>query len=256
MFNFLNNKKEDNVISFVSLSPHLMDLKMTHPKQMSKEIPSWWKNTPRTISDEYTNNLIPTVKACPSFTDYFSQGFVLPAWTDVDISYRVQDDVWSADYPGSIDKEVMYNWGIHPNEQFLKHADAKVYGNKPTMVFKANSPWSMITKPGWSVLQLPLFYHFDNELVAMPGIIDTDISHQVNIQLLYFGDNKKVSIKQGQPLVHFIPFKRSDITENFDVRSATEADIKKIMASNIMYDTKFAGSGVYRKQQKERDSIE
>lgn len=197
----------------------------------------------------------PTVKACPSFTDYFSQGFVLPAWTDVKASYSVSKDYWSLDYPGHIDDN-LYNWGIHFNGQFLDYVDAKFYGKKPTLVFKANSPWRIITKPGWSVLALPLFYHFDNPLVAMPGIIDTDTVHQANIQLFYFDDDKTINIKQGDPLIQYIPFKRNDVVKSFDVRSATTKDQAKISKAETSIDTKFINSGTYRKMQIERDRNE
>ena len=66
----------------------------------------------------------------------------------------------------------------------------------------------------------------------MPGTRDTDIYHNFNAQVLYFGDNKEVTIKQGQPFAQFVPFKRSKI--DLDVRYQTLED-EKLLNKNGLY---------------------
>lgn len=246
MFGF--NKKEEPVIKFVCTVPGLLDVEEVLPKKASSYIPEWWRSTPRKVSLNDGHELV-SVKSCPSFTDYFSQGYILPAWSDFNLQYDAADDYWNADFANL--KKEYYDWGIHPNPQFLDHVTPMFQGKSPTMVFKGNSPWRILTKPGWSVMQVPLFYHFDNDLTALPGIIDTDIMHEVNIQMLYFGEGKKINVKRGQPLVQYIPFKREDVEieisyENDFFREKMNSQIAKIS-------TKFLGSGGYRLAQKERD---
>jgi hypothetical protein len=56
----------------------------------------------------------------------------------------------------------------------------------------------------------------------MPGIIDTDVWHEINQQILYFGNGKEIFIKKGTPLAHYLPFKRIEST--LEIREQTEKD--------------------------------
>lgn len=242
IFNFTKN--EDPIISFVSMQPGLLDIKDALPKRSNKFIPKWWQDMPGQSVDHGT------VKSCPSFVDYFNQGFVMPAWTDAKVSYNQEKDYWNVKEPEyTSDDRKSYEWTIHSHDQFLNHVDIEMFGKKPTIIFKANSPWRIITKPGWSVMQLPLFYHFDNDLVAMPGIIDTEIQHQINVQMLYFGDGKEITVKRGDPLVQYIPF-RKDKALDFDIRYPTQKDISKFSSMSTRLSSMFNSGLSYRLAQK------
>ena len=97
---------------------------------------------------------------------------------------------------------------------------------------------------------MPLFYHFDNRFSVMPGVIDTDIHHIVNQQVMYFGDEEEVVIKRGTPFVQYVPFKRQGVTS--EIRAASEADLKKFELDRLRYFTKFLNTGEYRSMQKDR----
>lgn len=239
------NKKNDLKIEFLTNETFLLDIKEVLPKPSKQFMPKWWKDIP-SISE------VPlSIKACPSFPDYFSQGYVLPMWADTTLNYDVSKDLWKV-HSGLNGGQT--SWDIHSNDQFLNLAKPIINGKAPTMVFKAISPWFIKTPPGWSVLQLPLFYEFDNNFSVLPGIIDTDIHHEINQQVLYFGDNKDLNIKRGQPFVQYIPFKRTSLQLN--VRSLTESENKKIINTMKTINSKFMGSGVYRSLQRERDKGE
>ena len=85
----------------------------------------------------------------------------------------------------------------------------------------------------------------------MPGVIDTDIFHEINMQLVYLTDEKEVFIKRGTPLVQYVPFKRSKIKP--EIGTPTQKDIRKITVQKDMIIGKFVPSGYYRKMQKQRD---
>lgn len=248
MFN-LKKKQEEPVISFLTRTEGMLETEDILPKPSKAFIPEWWAKMPR--NDEKSG--ITTVKMCPSFPEYFSQGYILPAWADAELTYTAESDSWFTREAKSDGAEKNSQWTIHPNSQLLSHVTPLFRGNKPTMVFKGESPWNIITKHGWSVLQVPLFYHFNNDIVAMPGVIDTDIEHELSLQMLYFGDGKTIKIKRGQPLVQYIPFKRSERNISLDVREPNENDLKKINRQSYYISTKFEGTGAYRKMQKERD---
>lgn len=252
MLNLKDSKKEP-IIKFISTVPGLLDVKEALPQKANNFIPSWWKDMPRKINLE-SNEEVATAKGCPSFTDYFSQGYILPAWSDFGLEYDTDTDVWYSESAKSPTDENWYSWTIHSNPQFLDHVKPMFQGQSPTMVFKGNSPWRIITRPGWSVMQVPLFYHFNNDLLAMPGIVDTDIMHEVNLQMLYFNKNKgPIRVKRGQPLVQYIPFKRNkDVS--MELGYIDKSIQKKIDAQNAKINTKFLGSGSYRIAQRQRDN--
>jgi hypothetical protein len=241
-----------NTIQFVSTIPGLDKIDECLPRPAKHFIPEWFKNTPithKSVDDSGQINILNTVKICPSFPDYFSQGYIVPMWMDSIIKYDSSKDQYL--YSGS---NLVPNWDVHPNNQFLSYAkQANHQGSSANFVFKANCPWRIITPPGYSVLQLPLFYNFENDFSVLPGIVDTDIHHEINQQVLYHKNNEDVFIKRGQPFVMYVPFKR----EKYDyvVRSLTKEDDDLFLAQSLNLNTKFTGSGVYRSLQRKRDKF-
>lgn len=226
-------------IDFVSTVYGLDLLEDCLPKPAKNYIPDWFKNFP--ISENAN------ARNCPAFPDYFSLGYILPMWMDSMLHYDPNTDNWTAKSSGA-----MPTWKTHSNDQFLDHVDASVNGSKVDFVFKAHCPWRIITPPGWSVLQLPLFYNFDKDWSVLPGVIDTDIHHEINQQVVYTGNGKEVEIKRGEAFVLYVPFERTKTKLN--VRYQTEKDAKRISSTQLDIATRFLGSGAYRKMQRLRDS--
>ena len=224
-------------IQFISTIEGLETIEECLPRPAKHFIPKWFKDIPNFPKD--------TVKACPSFPDYFSQGYIIPMW--VDAKLKASEDSWS--WETSINK---VDWGTHANEQFLNYAKATFNGSEGQFVFKAICPWRIITPPGWSVLQLPLFYHFNQEWSVMPGVIDTDIHHEINQQVLYHGDGKEVIIKSGDPFVLYVPFKRSNRL-NHEIKYQTSEEYKRFEINLFKVKKSFFPNGSYRKMQRERD---
>jgi hypothetical protein len=229
------NKK----IQFISTVEGLEDIEECRPKPAKHFIPQWFKDM-----QSETNNAI-TVKKCPSFPDYFSQGYVLPMWTDVKLKSDGHD--WAWETPTN-----KVRWDNHENSQFLNYVKTSFNGTEGQFVFKAICPWVIVTPPGWSVLQLPLFYHFNQEWSVLPGVIDTDIHSQINQQVLYHGNGKEITIKSGDPFVLYIPFKRSNQLKH-EIRYQTQDDIKKLNEGDFKFRRSFTPRGVYREMQRERD---
>lgn len=227
-------KKSKPLIEFISTIEGLETIQECLPRPTKGYVPDWFKAVP---------NLAHTVKACPSFPDFFSQGFVLPMWMDTTIRYDDVEDTWFGD-------SNMPFWDAHKNDQFINFAKPYIQGNEANFVFKANCPWRLITPPGYSVLQLPLFYHFNQEFSVLPGIIDTDIHSEINQQVLYHGKGKTVSIPRGTPLAMYVPFKRTKY--DLEVRYQTEQDRKLFAGKGLDIATKGMGAGVYRRWQRER----
>ena len=207
------------------------------PKPAKHFIPKWFKDIP--------SKKIGTVKDCPSFPDYFSQGYIIPMWSDVKMN--LVDKVPKFELSAK-----RFSFDVHSNDQLLDYNKATFNGIKGQFIFKAVSPWRIITPPGWSVLQLPLFYHFNQEWSVLPGVIDTDIHSEINQQILYHGDGKEVTIKCGDPFVLYVPFKRSNKLKH-EVRYRTAEELKKFEKDLLFLKQSFAPNGAYRKLQRKRD---
>jgi hypothetical protein len=241
-------------IEFVSTRTGLDDIEELRPRPAKHFMPKWFKDVPATLSPE--QKIIPgaisspgvsTVKICPSFPDYFSLGYIIPMWCDSKLFYNPDNGGWN--WQTSDDN---VTWDIHANSQFLEWANPYVQGTGTQFVFKAHSPWRIITPKGWSVMQLPLFYHFNQEWSVLPGIIDTDIHNEINQQVLYHGNGREVVINRGDPFALYIPFERSSRLD-LEIRSQNEKDIKLFRKKDIDLASKFPPNGLYRRWQRERD---
>jgi hypothetical protein len=146
-------------IQFISTVEGLETIEECLPRPAKHFIPRWFKDIP--------NDSPISVKVCPSFPDYFSQGYIVPMWSDAIL--KSDGTAWNWRTPHS-----KFAWDIHGNHQFLDYVDAKFNGVNSQFVFKALCPWRIITPPGWSVLQLPLFYHFNQEWSVLPGVISSN----------------------------------------------------------------------------------
>lgn len=156
-----------------------------------------------------------TVRLCPALNQYMGAGYVIPAWCDMEIKFN--DD---GGYHIHFANPDYRNW-THPEEQFQGMLENRF---KFRTDIKLSSPWSIKTKPGYSVMWLPMFYH-DTNYQALPAILDPDtIPNEMPINIMFF-ERKDTLIKMGDPLVHIIPFKREDITAVS--REYTAADEKR-----------------------------
>jgi hypothetical protein len=87
---------------------------------------------------------------------------------------------------------------------------------------------------------------------VLPGVIDTDIHSEINQQVLYHGNDKEIEIKQGDPFVLYIPFKRSDKLD-YELRYKNNNDEESFHKQFLGLNGKFRPNGYYRKMQRKRD---
>jgi hypothetical protein len=222
-------------IKFVTEIPGLADIDSIKPKLASSYIPEWFKEM---------KNFDGSVKQCPSFPEYFTQGVILPAWTDMKLFYNSVDQSWNWETPNQI-----FQIDSHPNNQLIDHVDTSVLGKKGHFVFKLLCPWNIITPKGYSVYQLPVTYEFHKDFSVLPGIIRTDIHHQINQQLLIHTSDKEIFIKRGTPLAHYIPFKRKKL--NYIFRSSTPEDSTSLNTAVLDHHTQFKFTGSYLRRKRE-----
>lgn len=236
------NKKN---IEFVSVLKGLELIPECVPIKSNKSIPTWWKNMPK--QEPWPN--LQTVKVCPGIPDFFKIGYILPMWADTSLYHNPEDGRWAWN-TGRPDYDTIFSANVHPDEQFIDHANPHLQGVGGSKVFKLDCPWRIFTPKGYSVLQLPLFYHYNNDFSVLPGVINTDTHHYINQQVMYHGNGKNVVIKRGTPLVMYIPFKRDDTSLDMLVRYQNEVDKDRIQNLDVNLSSMFPGSGAYNKLSK------
>jgi hypothetical protein len=243
-----------NNIEFISMLPGLEEIDECRPKPAKHFMPQWFKDVPYTLTPEQklmpgaiSGEGVSTVKICPSFPDYFSLGYILPMWCDSKLVHDPESGAWN--WKTASDN---FKWDVHGPNQFMKWANPSLHGSDANFVFKASCPWRIITPKGWSVLQLPLYYHFNQQYSILPGVIDTDIHHEINQQVLYHGDGSGIQINRGDPFVLYIPYERKSKL-GFEIRAKNENDDKLFKNKDVDISSKFPPNGLYRKWQRERD---
>jgi hypothetical protein len=191
-------------------------------------IPDWWKIVERYFDDNVESK--GTIKNCPSFPEFLSQGYVMPLWCDLQIDIKHDNFEWK-----SPDK--MFNFSSHGDIQFRDFVPKHIKDNS-SMVLKAECPWRLKTPKGYSVWQLPMYYHYNPIFEVLPGIIWSDIHHEVNQQMLIkkYG---KFLLKRGTPLAVYVPFKREKY--KLEIQGPTPENARWSNESYLHVKTKFTG---------------
>jgi hypothetical protein len=224
---------------------HYIDLAPVRP---AKEfMPSWYKNLQREwtemrdgskgLTDESWNT-VPykdnSIKKCPTVKDMMFEGYIIPLWLDLKISFT---------------KQTGFNWyNKHAHEDTITYHSPNSIGSMPinegswNTAMKFSNPWDIVTPPGWSVLITSPWYHRHWEIEIMPSLVETDSYHQMNIPFLYHGKGEK-TFRQGMPLIQVIPYKRDGFgtLDNYECRVMDEGDNDYYMKSRRAERTKQNG---------------
>lgn len=173
-------------------APHVSPL--TRIELARSVMPEW-------IKDQKENNNTDKFLNCPGMSDYAKAGYIIPAWSDMEIK---------ANRGGTV---IKYNNNYNTQESNLnfKMVEPMVPINSSVrgLVIKVPCPWAIFAKPGWSGYLVPAYYHspFLKDLFMYPGIIDFDTFHTINFVFTALHECE-LTIPAGTPLLQLIPFKR------------------------------------------------
>ena len=181
-----------------------------HPYPASREVPEWFKSMPIQAGTQ-GDRVMKTVKSCPPFLEAMTCGYIIPVATDISLA---------VDAAGNFH-------GESSNVEILHyHAPSQVQGApfERFMVVKILNPWLIRTPPGYSTLFQPLLNRFNNDLIPLAGLVETDLFYRhVNFPaVLTIPRGTTLKLPRGSPLVQVIPIKR-DQFESEVVPVDTEA---------------------------------
>jgi len=226
-------KKEKPFIRFSSPIPGLTEVEVARPQPSRNFIPAGWKGVPKHMyppfadkNDPYkyvgVNSMIRTAKTCPSFHDVWKEGYVIPAPCDIYLRWNHEEQNYH--YETAIPRIPIV---IHSNDQYLEHVKEPVH----EFIFKMDNVWCIETPPGYSIRQIPMFWHHNPDWESAYGIIHTDQYHQINIQIMMRKGKKEILIKQGEPMCYVVPYKRIDYDMqyvDFDIAILNKADFNNL----------------------------
>ena len=193
----------------------IKNMEQVMPPQPAKEFyPKWFKDIKTTQVTETIYN----IKACPSFPSWFQQGYVIAAWCDIVLHYNKITERFGWKTPNE-----KYQMTFHPNEQLVPFLPDHIK-NDIAFILKTVCPFRIKTPKGYSTMQLNMYYEYSTLFEVLPGIIPTDIWHQMNQQVIIkkssferYGKeslnergSKYITITKGTPLAAYVPFKRED----------------------------------------------
>jgi hypothetical protein len=190
-----------------------------------KNTPPWYKLTPKE-----------GIRKCVGVNDYLDLGFILPAWTNISFAPNVQFGGWDVDLAQMMwtadefrsEPFPLSTTGLCPMTSVRKIEQAPY----PKLV----NPFAFITAPGWSLMISGIPYEPNEHFDVVPAIVNTDYYHHMNI-VLNLKNDQPFSIRYGDPLAHFIPFKRDGDIKT--LRYADEKDYKYILSRGM-------GAGQFR----------
>ena len=199
---------------------HILELYPLKPA--NKFLPEWYKKSkivPRLDQKGYEPKQ-PHAKECPAIQDELTNGFILPAWSDMYFEIKEGNLKWEMPVgmkPQPLaDKE--WQWIGMQNEQQITLMNVNKLHNYG--VFKLFTPYYFKTPKGYGLRFSDLFYHDQKNIRIMPGQVETDIWHEVNFPFefaLPTENDTKFVIKAGEPLVMITPYAKDNkatITNN------------------------------------------
>ena len=183
----------ENKIEFILCNKNLEGI-IPYPKPASHFIPEQYKKLTKVIDGDVQR---PTVKSCIPFLDALTGGYIIPFYQD----YIIDAKETNFTIIPSMPREVME---YHGKEQLTEEQ-----ANGKDRAGKFKNEWIVVTPPGYSCLFIAPLNRKEERFEIITGVVDTDTYHNtVNFPFINKKWNQKTLIKQGEPMVQVIPFKR------------------------------------------------
>ena len=133
--------------------------------------------------------------------------------------------------------------GQHPPGQIK---DMELNAIEDYGILKIVSPYYFKTDEGYGLEFFDPFYHHRRNIKLLPGIVETDIWHEVNFPFEFYYSpefKKEVSyhIKAGDPLIMARPVKLEKIKSNLELHDY-DTDLIKKHRSNILLSLSLSGN--------------
>jgi hypothetical protein len=225
-----------NGIEFVALDKYAFEV-CPKPFPASQAIPQWWKDaTPyikspknpdgkKVIIENLQSNA--SFKKCTPMLDMLSSGYVVPLWTDVQIS--------------NIDGYPMATWRTdRPVLELHDGQEVEIPDGYQQSQFKFLNQWIPKLPKGFSALIIPCPGYPNNAFRPISGIIDYDKTTHALYPPMYLKEGFEGIIEKGTPMFQIIPFKRNNWKSKFSFLEEGQfhinnnRDVKRTIVNNYV----------------------
>lgn len=185
--------------------------------------PDWWKSLP---VQDYLNldpDTAKNMRLCSGFNDLFAKSFILPLWSDLQLSFGPVGDTWwsyrYADEQSSARSHPDYQRNKWLNEENFQH-------------FQLVNPWIITCDENVDFLFTNADWYSDDVFRAMVpnGVLNFKRQHEVNINMLFKRDEQNpttVVLKHSEPLGMLVPMtERKVVIEHHLVSTEEYAHIR------------------------------
>lgn len=226
-------------VEWITATPGLVETYPIVPARTA--LPQWFKDSPTRIPRDqahghgraaqepppastgttvgpasYDKTSNPTIRACPGIVDVMRAGYLLRAWTDIEIN--------TPEPPRGPDDQFQAKTAMNPQETGGKigafgpglNQKIPLWPGEYAFALKFDSPWVCKTPPGYSLLYSPVPYAEQQPYRVLPGITDNDTFHIVNL-LIMWNHHGSYLIEAGTPLCWLLPVYRDGYNLPTDV---------------------------------------
>lgn len=194
------------------------------PTPASDSMPDWYKNMDSYIGGKKEpdgkGQTKATAKRCMPIFDAISAGYIIYTYCDLFVSQKLEYGKVTGKKHPTFEWPDFEPLSFHTKPQLPDHPNAEGHDLQYP---KWNNAWAIKTKPGYSCLFLPPL-HRDNQMIAFPGIVDTDTYNlPVSFPFVLKDPTMEGLIPAGTPIIQVIPFKR----ESWQMDFGNDEDIKE-----------------------------
>lgn len=245
-----------------------IDNELWHPRiavyANNRKSPEWYKNI---LAGDMG------LRGCYGLGDYMRMGYTIPLWAGLEVRPPVSklESKWSARYttmkttssandaihenpPMFMDKHHIFRQEVVEGQQFSNGQTGEcpirnVKGRPDSDYLKLTNPWLIKTAPGWSCLFIQPQWEPNVDYDILAGVVNTDTYHHCNV-VFNIKTATGFTVEAGTPLLHVIPFKRSQIIKKAALIKGDEG-LHKIL-DNLGFDSVLREEnweGKYKKQQ-------
>jgi hypothetical protein len=163
-----------------------------------------------------------SLRTCPAVRDLTQVGYVIPLWQDMLIKISRQDGVEVVpsgvmkDHDGNVFSDIQF----HQEHVMAGYSFGEEYVN---FSMKIRCPWYVKTKPGTSIMLLPVQYNTSPYFTIASGIIESSKYPMILAQVILKKFEGEFLLKKGTPLIQIIALKDQPQLRIHD----TDAPIKK-----------------------------
>lgn len=174
------------------------------PAPSARRVPDWYSEL--SLETDETN----TVKKCSPFGDALNSGYLIPFVSEITFNTMDDNDTISAE-----DGHTVHTYN---HERVATLEQNSTY--KPP-VYRISLPWNITTPPGYSTLIMFPLNRFPLKVKPFSLLIPTD-RYTGDIHVPVTDERPAGIIEPGEPFVHVLPVKRSELNANVEIVGGDE----------------------------------